>query len=144
MHSATLISVNYNRFEEKLKEFYQIILCSIRINEWKNYTIEGYIDQNTKTINFGGITAYNGKFYFDNIKFYVEDENGKMQKYDLPNADFEKGVHTLYIPGWNKATTSGKLIKYKKFTLTYDTHLNHFYIKYEWLIYSNLLRMKPL
>jgi len=40
----------------------------VKINEWQSYTIEGFIDENAKRLNFGGLCLMNGKFYFDNYK----------------------------------------------------------------------------
>jgi len=90
----------------------------IRINEWKNYTVEGTIDENTKSINFGGLVLYNGKFYFDNVKLFIENDNGIMQEYMLPNSDFEQTIVNNKIPGWNEAVSKGVTIRIKEFDVT--------------------------
>ncbi|MFY0629242.1 MAG: DUF664 domain-containing protein [Flavobacteriaceae bacterium] len=93
----------------------------IRLNKWKNYSIEGTIDKNTKTLNFGGLTLYNGKFFFDNFQLLIEDQNGKMQPYSIANSDFEKDIVNNVIPGWNEAISGNRTIRVKEFTITSHT-----------------------
>ncbi|MGH1386060.1 DinB family protein [Kordia sp.] len=71
-------------------------------DEWKTYEINGFIDKNTESINFGGLCVYNGKFYFDNIKLYVENKNSKeLEEIELENYDFEKEIVDGKVPGWD-------------------------------------------
>jgi len=38
------------------------------------------MDENAEKITFGGLCLNNGKFYFDNFEFYIENDKGKFQK----------------------------------------------------------------
>ncbi|WP_157578104.1 hypothetical protein [Tenacibaculum ovolyticum] len=51
----------------------------VKINQWKEYTIEGEIGKNSKSLRFGGLCLYNGEFLFDNFKLLIEGDNGKFQ-----------------------------------------------------------------
>jgi hypothetical protein len=46
----------------------------IKINEWQSYTVEGTINANSKSLSFGGLCLYNGKFYFDKIELFIEND----------------------------------------------------------------------
>lgn len=83
-------------------------------DEWKTYEINGYIDQNTKSLNFGGISMYNGQFYFDNIKLYVENKKtGELDEIKLENHDFEKKIVNDKIPDWVYNDTTNKNFSFK-------------------------------
>jgi uncharacterized membrane protein len=43
----------------------------IKINEWQSYTVEGTINMNSKSLSFGGLCLYNGKFYFDKMNYLL-------------------------------------------------------------------------
>jgi len=90
----------------------------ITLNQWKKYSIEGTIDQNSKALNFGGLTLYNGKFFFDNFELLIEDGNGKMQPYVIANSNFEKRVTNNIIPSWNEAIISNKTVRVKEYKIT--------------------------
>lgn len=61
----------------------------VRNKEWKNYIIEGKIDEDATKLVVGMLCELNGKFYFDNFKVEVEKEPGKWQT--IFTSDFEKG-----------------------------------------------------
>ncbi|SEL14479.1 Subtilase family protein [Aquimarina amphilecti] len=59
-------------------------------NIWQQYEIVGELDQKADKLNFGGIVHYNGTFYFDDFKLYLEDENGNLKQVNIENGGFEK------------------------------------------------------
>ncbi len=90
----------------------------VKINIWKEYTIEGSIDKNSKYLNFGGLCLYNGEFFFDNIKLFIEDEKGEFQEIPILNGDFEHPITNNQVKNWNESITSKKTVRIKEFNLT--------------------------
>ncbi|RBW59329.1 hypothetical protein DS884_06210 [Tenacibaculum sp. E3R01] len=90
----------------------------VKDNNWKEYTIEGTLNKNSKSLNFGGLCINNGKFYFDNIKLFIEDENGEFKKVSILNSDFEKKVANQEIKSWRESTNKKKIRRIKEFKLS--------------------------
>lgn len=93
----------------------------IRTNEWKAYTIEGVMDENADKINFGGLCMNNGRFFFDNFEFYVENDKGKFQKANVENPGFEVAVEKNTIPKWSEGTKPLNPVRIKEFTFSSST-----------------------
>ncbi|SKC77780.1 mycothiol transferase [Ohtaekwangia koreensis] len=89
----------------------------IKSNEWRTYTIEGEMDANADKINFGGLCVNNGKFYFDNFEFYVQNDAGKLQKAPIKNGSFEMPAAKNIIPEWNEGTNPLAPVRVKEFTI---------------------------
>lgn len=89
----------------------------IRASTWKTYTIEGFMDDQSDKINFGGLGVNNGKFYFDKFEFFFENEKGEMQKANIVNAGFESPVVSNPIPGWQEGIRKSKPVRVKEFTI---------------------------
>ncbi|WP_428742133.1 DinB family protein [Tenacibaculum sp.] len=89
----------------------------VRSDEWKQYTIEGYINKNSKSLNFGMLCSYNGDFYFDDIKLFIEDEKGDFKEFKLVNSNFEEAVINNEIIGWNESTNNKKSVRVKEYSL---------------------------
>ncbi|WP_298418653.1 DinB family protein [uncultured Kordia sp.] len=71
-------------------------------NEWKNYEINGYIDQNSTSLVFGGICISNGKFYFDNFELFIENiETGILEKTTISNHNFEDNTGNIKLSAWD-------------------------------------------
>lgn len=71
-------------------------------SEWKNYEINGYIDENSANLVFGGICISNGKFYFDNFELYIENiETGELEKTTISNHNFENNTGNIKLSGWD-------------------------------------------
>ena len=87
----------------------------IKSSEWQTYTVEGTIDENSKTLNFGGLCLYNGKFYFDNFKLYIENDKGVLESVDVFNGGFEKKIEKGFISKWNFGVTNKNDLKIKEF-----------------------------
>ncbi len=69
---------------------------------WDTYEINGYIDEQSESLNFGGLCLYNGKFYFDDIKLYVENKNsGVLEEIKLDNSNFEKPIIGKTVLDWD-------------------------------------------
>lgn len=69
---------------------------------WATYEINGFIDKSSNTLNFGGICMYNGKFYFDDFKLFIENKNtGELEEVKLDNHDFEKKITDTKLPDWS-------------------------------------------
>ncbi len=97
----------------------------IKSNTWQTYEIIGEIDQNTKSLNFGGLCLYNGKFYFDKFELYIENENGIYEATEIYNSSFESNTSSGIIPKWDLAVRSnGRQFKVKEFdnSNTQDSH----------------------
>ena len=90
----------------------------IRTNVWQTYTVEGVMDENAEKINFGGLCMNNGKFYFDNFEFYIENDNGKFQKAHVDNPGFEEAVVKNIIPKWSEGTNMLYPVRIKEFTFS--------------------------
>lgn len=90
----------------------------VRVNKWNKYTIEGTIDQNTKSLSFGGLCLYNGEFLFDNFNLFVEDDNGKFKQLNIANNNFESDIKNNIIKNWNEAIISNKTVRVKEFSIT--------------------------
>ncbi len=90
---------------------------SIISSDWKTYTIEGHIDQNAEKIYVGGLCNYNAKFYFDNFRFYTQNEKGEFEKFNLKNPGFEKTViNKDIIPDWIRGISNERKIRIEGFT----------------------------
>ncbi len=90
----------------------------VKTNVWKEYTVEGTIDKNSKTLNFGGLCLYNGAFYFDNLKLFIEDDKGEFQEMNIINGDFEKLVVDNKIENWFESIRSKKRKRVKEFEIS--------------------------
>lgn len=90
----------------------------IRTNVWQAYTVEGFMDENAEKINFGGLCVSNGKFYFDNFEFYIENDKGKFQKAHVDNPGFEEPVVKNVIPKWSEGTNVLYPIRVKEYTFS--------------------------
>jgi len=51
----------------------------IQSTEWKEYTIEGSVDDDYTRIVFGIWSRYNGKFYIDDVTFEVQTKDNKWE-----------------------------------------------------------------
>ncbi|WP_109097520.1 DUF664 domain-containing protein [Aquimarina sp. AU58] len=89
----------------------------ITSNQWDVYTIEGEMDEHAKTLNFGGICVYNGKFYFDDFELSIQNEKGQYEKITVDNARFENQVKDERIPGWRRGIGKNKEIFVREFSV---------------------------
>lgn len=93
----------------------------ISSDTWQTYTIEGTIDSNSETLNFGGICIFNGQFFFDDFKLFLEDGNGELQLLAINNNSFEKTIQNNTIQGWNFGISEKKIVKVKEFETSSTT-----------------------
>ncbi|MGG8497822.1 DUF664 domain-containing protein [Tenacibaculum sp. TC6] len=93
----------------------------IKTNKWGEYVIEGTINENSKTLNFGGLCLYNGKFLFDNFRLSIEDDNGKFQNFPILNASFEKEVENNVIKSWSESIYANRVVRVKEYKITSST-----------------------
>ncbi|MEP6805491.1 MAG: DUF664 domain-containing protein [Flavobacterium sp.] len=92
----------------------------IKSKEWQSYTIEGTIDQNSKTLVFGGICELNGKFYFDKFQLFIENAKGVFEPVTILNSSFETLATNTDIPKWNLGNAQQKNVKVKEFKISSD------------------------
>jgi pimeloyl-ACP methyl ester carboxylesterase len=78
--------------------FYNMYDKPIRDKNWKYYTIEGTIDSTAKSLVFGGICYFNGRFYFDDFSLQVEN-NGTWENIAIENAGFENELSNVWKTG---------------------------------------------
>lgn len=90
----------------------------VKVNEWKEYIIEGSIDENSKYLNFGGLCLYNGEFFFDNIQLFIEDDKGIFQEISILNGDFEEPILNNQIKNWYESVKSKKTVRVKEYDVT--------------------------
>ena len=93
----------------------------VKVNEWKSYTVEGTIDSNSKSLSFGGLSLYNGKFYFDKFELFIENDKGVLTAVQIPNSSFEMQPKNNEIPKWNLGTRSNRNFKVKEYKITSET-----------------------
>lgn len=64
--------------------------------EWTIYTIAGVVDEAAYRLWFYAAVNGNGKFYFDDISFYIEQEPGKWKQLQLSNTSFETQGRNIF------------------------------------------------
>ncbi len=72
----------------------------ITTNEWQVYEIIGEVNENSKSIGFGGYAVNNGKFYFDDFELLLQDVNGEFVKTNFSNASFDKPLKDNLDSNW--------------------------------------------
>lgn len=92
----------------------------IKAKAWQSYTVEGIIDANTKSLSFGGLCLYNGKFYFDKFELLIENEKGIFEPITVLNASFETPVKNGDIPKWDLGISKNKIVKVKEYKIISD------------------------
>lgn len=92
----------------------------IKSNEWKSYTVEGTIDKNSKSLSFGGLCLYNGKFYFDKFELLIENEKGVFEPLAVLNPSFETPLKNGEIPKWGLGISKDASVKVKEYKITQD------------------------
>ncbi|QWX82964.1 DUF664 domain-containing protein [Cellulophaga sp. HaHaR_3_176] len=97
----------------------------IKSNVWKSYTVEGLINENSETLNFGGVCVSNGKFYFDKFELYIEDDNGVLQQIKINNSSFENVVSYSGIPKWSQGVSKENIVKIKEYEISSSTDAAH-------------------
>ncbi len=90
----------------------------IKSNTWQSYTVEGTIDSDSKTLNFGGLCEFNGHFFFDNFKLFIENDKGFLELVELPNSSFEQQITNRIVPKWNHGISKDKNTRVKEYTIT--------------------------
>ncbi|WP_394775547.1 DUF664 domain-containing protein [Flavobacterium sp.] len=92
----------------------------IKSKEWQSYTIEGTIDENSKTLVFGGVCELNGKFYFDKFQLFIENAKGVFEPVTILNSSFETPSTNTDIPKWSLGNAKQKNVKVKEFKISSD------------------------
>lgn len=73
--------------------FNNMIENPIRSSEWKEYIIEGTIDEDYSEITFGMYSIYNGDFYFDDMILEIQGKDNQWRS--IYKNDFENGSDDL-------------------------------------------------
>jgi uncharacterized damage-inducible protein DinB len=92
----------------------------IKAKDWQSYTVEGMIDENTKSLSFGGLCLYNGKFYFDKFELLIENTKGVFEPLTILNSSFEIPVKNAEIPKWGLGISKDDIVKVKEYKITSD------------------------
>ncbi|WP_291286609.1 DUF664 domain-containing protein [Flavobacterium sp.] len=92
----------------------------VKSNEWKSYTVEGTIDKNSKSLSFGGLCLYNGKFYFDKFELLIENDKGVFEPLAVLNPSFETPLKNGEIPKWGLGISKDAYVKVKEYKITLD------------------------
>lgn len=92
----------------------------VKSKEWQSYTVEGTIDANSKSLSFGGLCLYNGKFYFDKFELLIENDKGVFESLAVLNSSFETPIKDGNIPKWNFGISKDAVVKVKEYKITSD------------------------
>jgi hypothetical protein len=92
----------------------------VKSKEWNSYTVEGTIDANSKSLSFGGLCLYNGKFYFDKFELWIENSTGVYEPIAILNSSFETPVKDGDIPKWSFGISKDAIVKTKEYKITSD------------------------
>lgn len=92
----------------------------IKEKTWQSYTVEGTIDSNSKSLTFGGLCLYNGKFYFDKFELLIQNDKGVFVPMTILNSSFENQVKNGEIANWSLGISKNKIVKAKEFQITSD------------------------
>ncbi|WP_316634914.1 DUF664 domain-containing protein [uncultured Flavobacterium sp.] len=92
----------------------------VKSKEWQSYTVEGTIDENSKSLSFGGLCLYNGKFYFDKFELFIENDKGVFEPLAVLNSSFEAPIKDGNIPKWNFGISKDAVVKVKEYKITLD------------------------
>ncbi|MFW0736625.1 DinB family protein [Flavobacterium sp. T12S277] len=92
----------------------------IKSNEWKSYTVEGTIDNNSKSLSFGGLCLNNGKFYFDKFELLIENDKGVFEPLAVLNSSFEAPLKNGEISKWGLGISKDAYVKVKEYKITLD------------------------
>ena len=90
----------------------------IQSGEWQTYTVEGEVDEQSDKVYFGGMVSSNGDFYFDDIKFLVQNSQGKFEAIALENAGFEADVVDGRVPRWRQGIQADQPFAVKEYHLS--------------------------
>jgi len=85
---------------------------------WKEYTIEGTINKNSKALVIGGIVEFDGDFYFDKLSLTIENSEGIMEAVPLGNASFEITVQKEKMDSWSEGISKTNNASIKEYTIT--------------------------
>jgi len=85
----------------------------VKSKEWQSYTVEGTIDENSKSLSFGGLCLYNGKFYFDKFELLIENDKGVFEPLAVLNSSFETPIKDGNIPKWGFGISKDAVVKVK-------------------------------
>ncbi len=90
----------------------------ITSKEWKKYTIEAEIDENSKTLNFGALCWNNGRFLFDKFEVLTQNEKGEFEKLDIKNGSFEDDHNGDPKKNWVEGIQESNPVRIKEFTFS--------------------------
>ncbi len=68
----------------------------ITSNEWKQYFIEGQVDEKAETLLIGGICFGFGKYYYDNFELKIKRKSGEWESIDVKNSGFESDDQNIW------------------------------------------------
>lgn len=92
----------------------------VKSKEWQSYTVEGTIDENSKSLSFGGLCLYNGKFYFDKFELLIENAKGVFEPLVVLNSSFETPIKNGDLPKWSFGISKDKIVKVKEYKISSD------------------------
>lgn len=55
----------------------------VRTNQWTVYEVEDTLDTKSDTLQFGIQGFYTAMFLFDDVKLFIEDEQGDFQEVEI-------------------------------------------------------------
>lgn len=90
----------------------------ITSKEWKKYTIEAELDENSKILNFGALCTGNGKFLFDNFEVLTQNAKGEFEKLDIKNGSFEDTSNGNSKNNWVEGIQESNPVRIKEFTFS--------------------------
>ncbi|WP_433765007.1 DinB family protein [Flavobacterium ginsenosidimutans] len=92
----------------------------VKSKEWNSYTVEGTVDKNSKSLSFGGLCLFDGKFYFDKFELFIENDKGVYEPVTVLNSSFESPISNGDIPKWIQGISNDAIVKVKEYKITSD------------------------
>jgi hypothetical protein len=86
--------------------------------EWCTYFLEGEATGKPHKITLAISCSKDGKFYFDDFEFSVQDKHGNYRKVPLNNPDFELPVSNNNVPYWKEGYTDKFSERVKSYTIS--------------------------
>ncbi|WP_338841732.1 DinB family protein [Flavobacterium ginsenosidimutans] len=92
----------------------------VKSKEWNSYTVEGTVDKNSKSLSFGGLCLFDGKFYFDKFELFIENDKGVYEPVTVLNSSFESPISNGDVPKWIQGISNDAIVKVKEYKITSD------------------------
>ena len=140
------VYIGENKKKEDEENFFDFV--NIKSNTWEEVMLEGTFDENSKNIEFGFICIYNGQFFFDNFKLFIENDKGVLEQVPISNNGFEKKLVNGRIADWNPDKIDNKYVNMKEFAISSTSDKvegkQALLIESKGIVYKDTRKIKPV